>query len=152
MLISLSQISELVGSDRRTIKKRLGDYEPLIDGRAHLYESTEVLCLNADPTNDRPTEGEIFDLTDERARLAHHQANKTALEEDTLRGTLMPAELVRETWINLVVSFRAKMLGLPTKAAPLIIGVELVREVEGILSDIVYDALTELGESDSTVE
>ncbi|MCP4077225.1 MAG: hypothetical protein GY744_13710, partial [Gammaproteobacteria bacterium] len=37
-----------------------------------------------------------FDLTSERARLAHYQANKTSLEEDVLKGDLIPSEQVLE--------------------------------------------------------
>ena len=93
------------------------------------------------------SDGRLFDYEAEKARLTYHQANKSALEEETLTGALIPADMVKQTWSSLVMSFRAKMIGLPNKAAPQVIGVDDLRETEQILQDFIYEALSELAAS-----
>lgn len=90
----------------------------------------------------RAGDGE-FDLTAERARLAHHQANIAALDEEVKRKTLIPAELVKSKWADLVSSFRAKMLSLPTKIAGACVGRDEV-QIESESRQIVNQALEEL--------
>lgn len=85
-----------------------------------------------------------YDLVTERARLSHHQANKTALEENVLKGDLIPAEEVLSSWEKMVSSFRAKMLAMPTKTSHLLINVKEFDEVESILKTHIYEALSEL--------
>ncbi|MCP3850112.1 MAG: hypothetical protein GY694_07755 [Gammaproteobacteria bacterium] len=137
-LYSISALNELTGIDRRTIKKRLENLTPVIDGSSHKYETKQAL-----PLLYGVDDGE-YDLTEERARLAHHQANKTSLEEQVLKGDLIPAEEVLSKWEKMVSNFRAKMLAIPTKTSHLLINVGEFDEVESILKTQVYEALKEL--------
>jgi len=88
-------------------------------------------------------DGQSYDLTAERARLAHHQANIASLDEEVKRKSLIPAETVKSKWGDLVASFRAKMLSLPTKIAGTCVGLSDI-EVEAAARGIVYQALDEL--------
>lgn len=92
----------------------------------------------------RQSDGGELDLVAERARLTHHQANIAALDEDTKRGNLIPAEQVEQAWGDLVFAARARLLSIPTKAAPLVQSAENRAEVESILKATVYEALEEL--------
>lgn len=56
-----------------------------------------------------------YDLTEERARLAAAQADRTELELETARGNLIPAEDVLAAWEPIVGAIRAKVLGIPSK-------------------------------------
>ena len=58
-----------------------------------------------------------LDYAAEKTRLTFHQANIAELDEDIKRGELIPAETVERVWSDLVASFRAKILSIPTKAA-----------------------------------
>lgn len=96
----------------------------------------------------RGSENGEYDLTGERARLAHHQANKTELEELQLRGELIPADVVEKTWSGIVSSFRAKMLSIPSKLAGPILGITDITEMEDELKEAVHEALQELSDYD----
>ncbi|MEM8499899.1 MAG: hypothetical protein AAF542_17885 [Pseudomonadota bacterium] len=87
-------------------------------------------------------------LEQERARLAHHQANKTALEEEILEGTLVPVDLVKDKWRDRIAAARAKLLGLPNKAAPAIVGEKKIATVQNIIKRYIYEALDELAGED----
>lgn len=94
----------------------------------------------------RYSDGE-FDLTSERARLAHHQANIAALDEEVKRKTLIPAEQVKMRWQDLIASARAKLLSLPTKIAGTCYG-KSERDIESASREIVTEALAELARGD----
>ena len=83
---------------------------PTIHGKAHLYESRDAfLLLYSAP------DGRQYDLEQERARLAHHQANNEAIKEMTARGNLVPADLVVKNGGAMVGAARAKLLAVPSK-------------------------------------
>ena len=54
-----------------------------------------------------------YNYQEERARLTHHQANKTELEHRVLKGDLIPSNEVSRVWGDMVTKFRSKMLALP---------------------------------------
>ena len=91
-------------------------------------------------TND----GDIYDFQAERARLTHHQANKTRLEEYALNGKLIPAAQVEEEWLNRAMAMRAKLLSLPSKLATVAMSATSLREVKDFAATEIYAALDEL--------
>lgn len=88
-----------------------------------------------------------FDLVAERARLAHHQANIAALDEDVKRKTLIPAERVKEKWQDMKAAARARLLALPTRLAASCVGLEET-DIERTARVIVNQALDELSRGD----
>jgi phage terminase Nu1 subunit (DNA packaging protein) len=137
---SISELSNLTGMDRRRIRKALSDL-PADKGKkgALLYESTNALPL----LYILPGDGDTYDLTQERARLAHHQANKADLECQVLSGDLISVEEVAEIVGSDYANVRAKLLALPSKAAPILQGLSTAA-VRGHLQDLVNEALEEL--------
>lgn len=92
----------------------------------------------------RASENGDYDLTEERAKLAHFQAEKTELETEVLRGKLIPADEVLDQWEKLAASFRAKMLSLPIKAGHQLVNLQEYSDIEDVLKSHIYDALNEL--------
>lgn len=145
MLVNIDTLTKLTGSTRRTILNKCTDLTRTTGkGREHLFESKDALPLiiGGRKTDDKTLESE-------RTRLASAQAEKTELEVDVIKGSLIPAENVESVVNNMVSSFRAKMLSLPTKAAPSVVQLADVAEAEGLLREYVYEALTELSDYDS---
>ena len=90
------------------------------------------------------TDGEELDLQQERAKLAKKQTEKTSLQVDQLKGVLVDAEEVKETWSKYISSCRAKLLALPTKLAGEVITVKTLTEAQDVIKMHVNEALTEL--------
>ena len=88
--------------------------------------------------------GSRLDLNAERARLAKEQANQTAMRNATARGELVPASSVDRTMISVFSRIRSKLLALPNKAAPRLVGIRNPAQVQALLTDYVYEVLTEL--------
>ena len=141
---SISELSNLTGMDRRRIRKALVDL-PSDKGKkgALLYESTDALPL----LYILPGDGDTYDLTQERARLAHHQANKADLECEVLRANLIEVELVSDIIGGEYATVRAKLLAMPSKAAPLMVGLD-TNAIHGQLQELINEALEELSADD----
>ena len=88
MLLSINQLSELTGQDRRTIVKRLEDLQSQPgDKNALLYASTEALTrIYA-----------MDSLEAARAAQARSQASLNAVREEDLRKQRIPIEIVLDS-------------------------------------------------------
>ena len=124
--------------DRSTVRKIITENEVKSQkiGRYTYYKLSDIVNSMLD--------GERLDLQQERAKLAKEQRKKTRLQNEELEGTLVNAEEVKETWIKYVASCRAKLLSLPTKAAPVVHILDTVQEVKDALKKEVHEALNEL--------
>ena len=141
MRLSITELNNLTGLDRRRIRAALVDLESTQGKKgALLFESREALPL----LYMYPGEGENLDLTQERARLAHHQANKAALEERKLKGELIEVEEVAEIVGKDYGNVRAKLLAIPHKAAPRVAIESDTAALAAMLGDYVNEALAEL--------
>jgi phage terminase Nu1 subunit (DNA packaging protein) len=87
------------------------------------------------------------DIAEEKTKLTAAQARKAELEVEELEGSLIPAQLVEDTWIDYVSNARAKLLGLPSRIAHQVITVDKYAEAELILKEQVHEALNELAQN-----
>lgn len=140
MQVSITELHNLTGQDRRRITKALAnlDSKPGKKG-AKLYESTDAI-----PLLYLAEEGSVLDPQKERARLTHHQANIAALEEKELEGELVRRSAVVAEVSEAIANCRAKLLSLPSKMASVVAGMSEVADIRGALQDNVHEALDEL--------
>lgn len=71
-------------------------------------------------------------------------AKQEELKTQLLEGTLVEVQEVLNVWQHVAAAIRAKLLGLPTKAAPLCMGQRSVQAVRGILDGQIRETLDEL--------
>lgn len=90
----------------------------------------------------------LGDLEQERTRLTKAQADHEELKVQTLRGTLIPAEVVERVQGAMVIAFRSRMLALPSKAVAMLQSAKEDSQAESILTDLVHEGLEELSEFD----
>jgi len=137
---SISELSNLTGMDRRRIRKALADLPSTKGSKgALMFKSEDALPL----LYILPGDGDTYDLTAERARLAHHQANKADLECQVLSGNLIEVELVSGIIGDEYATVRAKLLAMPSKAAPLLQGLSTTA-TRTQLETFIHEALEEL--------
>ena len=84
------------------------------------------------------------DINNERARLVHHQANLAALEEETRRSKLIPADEINSQWAEMTSIMRAKITPIPKQVAAVGCGITDYNEMESLVKDLVHGALDEL--------
>ena len=85
-----------------------------------------------------------IDAHQERARLLKAQADKTEIEVKVMNRSLIPVEEVRAYWSGMAVACRARLMGFPTRAAHIAIGLKEFHQVENALREEVEEVLNEL--------
>ena len=92
--------------------------------------------------------GDTAALTAERARLAGAQADMQEMKNQEARGQLLPRDEVTAAVHAAFGIVRARMLALPTRAAPLVAGKRMLPEIKALLTELVREALQELSETE----
>ncbi|QXP94361.1 hypothetical protein [Methylococcus capsulatus] len=119
--ITQLQAADIVGVTPRRMRQLDGEDNPPQRNGDGLYPCDafgQWLRARIEADFVTSSDGTIYDLEAERARLAHHQANLAALEERTKRAELIPADVVTAEWCNQAANIRAKLLNLPGRGAP----------------------------------
>jgi phage terminase Nu1 subunit (DNA packaging protein) len=139
LLLNQRQVAQLLDVAPSTVAR--WPLEPAeVRGREKLYDPRAALAI-------RYGDGEQLDLGQERARLARVQTERQELELALRRGELLEAGEVQATWESLLYTCRARLLALPSTAAPRVSMAD-VHEARAILDDLVREALTELSKYD----
>lgn len=90
------------------------------------------------------SDGVVYDYETERARLTKAQADKTELEARELRGEMVMAEHVIESWSRMLGAVRARLLSLPSKVGPRARAAAGDEEAARVIEAEVLEALEEL--------
>lgn len=140
--LSISQLSELTGKDRRTISKRLDGVKPhSANGRAQLYDAHEV--LETLYVSDK-VEGMDKKLLRIELALEEERLTKLKLENGKTTGELATIEDVVKT-VGKEYSFvRAQLRSLPSRLAKPLSMVSDPNTVHSRLKDAVEECLAEL--------
>jgi phage terminase Nu1 subunit (DNA packaging protein) len=151
VVVSTAEISEILGlSDRRIrqlekegalVKIRRGKY----DLKASVQRYIEYIKEQAEKTEEE------LNLTKEKTLLTRANRQKVELELQIMQGELHRSEDVRRVMNNMLGAFRARVLAIPSKAAPQLLAQTDLAVVQDIIKKEVYEALQELSEYDPHV-
>ena len=83
-----------------------------------------------------------------RARLIKAQAEAQEMENEKVREELIPKAVVGRAWGEMAMAFRARSLSIPKKTAPQVAGVNSIPTIEGIMEQMIFEALDELSRAD----
>lgn len=139
-LASISRIAELTGFAPRTIKARTERLQPVKEGRALLLETRDALPLLYQVDSGQGQ----YDLEQERARLAHHQANREAMREAEDRGEYVPAHIVAEFGAATVNATKTRLLAIASKLRGRF--PDVPQSMVDALDELHREALKELGD------
>ena len=120
----------------------------IVDMEKSLAENIIAYCSHLREKAAGRSGGGKYDLTEERARLAHHQANIAALDEKVKRGLLIPSEIVLDTWAAMLNNMRARLLATPTVLAATCVNANR-EQIEDRSSELIRQALEELKDDSS---
>lgn len=117
-------------------------------GRANIYDLPAVVdWLVEHRISQRigdPEDGETLDLNHERALLARSQRRHRDMLLERDAGNLVEIDKVAEQVGDEYSTVRAKLLAIPSKAAPLVAPITAPAQCRKIISDQVDEALQEL--------
>lgn len=140
--LSISQLSEITGKDRRTISKRLAGMQPhSVNGRAQLYDAVEALeqLFISDKI-----EGMDKKLLRVELALEEEKLQKLKIENGRALGELVPVDSVCKEVEKEYAFVRSQLRSLPSKLAKPLSMVTDPNEAYALLTDSVDECLREL--------
>jgi len=87
-------------------------------------------------------------LADARIKSESMRAEMLELEFKKKRGELIEREKVIEICTGIIMISKTKLLSIPTKVAPLVIGIESIKKIKSIIDKEIRIVLTELSRMD----
>jgi len=142
----LKTISKLLMlTDRRVQQLAAEGHIP--KGERGQYELVPVVQGYIKYLRDRAINGDVGEDGDDRARLMKAKADIAQFEAERLSGQMLLREDVDAAVTGAFARVRARMIGIPSKVAPLVAAEENPAEVEGTIRRAVYDALNELADT-----
>lgn len=115
------------------------------------------LCVRAYCAYIRPAAGKAAkggsdaadDLDTNRARESRLRGDKLELINAQLRAELVPADEMEAVMGQAFDAVRGKVLALPSRAAPLILGCKTALEIQERLTELVHDVCGDLASADA---
>ncbi|GEB35295.1 hypothetical protein [Brevibacillus parabrevis] len=148
MLFTTKQMTELLNLTARRIQQ-LAEEGVLVREQRGKYRAIESLKRYIRYIQERePTEENEVDYYREKALHEKAKREKTELQVAVMKGELHRSEDVAAVMDDMVTSFRARCLALPTKIAPQLLDKKAIAEVQAILTSEIHEALTELSTYD----
>lgn len=140
--LSISQLSEVTGKDRRTISKRLASIQPHSDeGRAYKYDAAVALDLIFASDS---VQGMDKQLLKAQLGLELGKQAKIEIEVAKLRGELIPLGEIVKAVEKEYANVRAQLRAIPSKLAKILSMVTDPNEVYLRLTESIDETLTEL--------
>ena len=90
------------------------------------------------------SKGGKADLIEERIRLTRFQADRKELELKVAQGELIHVDTAMKLWGQVVQSVRSKLLAIPTKMAPLLLGCRGLSELKDAIEKQIFEVMEEL--------
>lgn len=89
-------------------------------------------------------------LTEERTRYTKYQADIAEITLRKERGQIIDTQIAMKVWGEVVTSVRQKLLGMPTRLAPLIATSQSIPEIKDRLDHAIEEVLNEFTNPDLT--
>ena len=138
--LSQSAVSQMIGDGTLPRPTNLGgttldDYRVLYI--RHLRERAAGRASDG-------AEAEGLDLVQERARLAAAQADAQEMRNRLMAGETLMADEVERVLGAVVEATRARLIAIPSKAAPSLVGITSVSVMQARLTELIHEALDDL--------
>lgn len=149
--VSSTVLANLFGLTTRRIRQleNEGVITKVARGKYNLQENIKnyitFIKASADLKENKTEDGKI-DYDEEHALLERRKREKIELELAAMRGTMHRAEDVERVMTDMLSNFKAKLLGLPPRAAPKLITFSEIADIQEHLRIEVLEVLEELSE------
>lgn len=140
------QIANILGLSPRRVQQ-LAEEGTLIRASKGKYLAAESVQNFIRSLQTKEGKAEV-DYFEERAKHEKAKREKAELHLSVMKGTLHRAEDVEWIMDDMIAAFRTKVLSLPSKLAPQLVGKTNQAEVLGLLTREASEALTELSDYD----
>lgn len=115
---------------------------PRLDGKKG-FDSVQCVKAYIDSLK-----GKTKSATEEKARLDKLRADKVEFDLAVTKGDHIETESAISAWSKIIQAMRSRILAMPTKAAPLLVGTKSAGEAQDILQRLTNEVLRELSSPD----
>jgi len=149
MELSKADLARFYGVSVNTVSQWIAKGCPFLSkgnlSRKWIFSSADVTKWREDQIAQQAL-GDVssLDIDEARRRKLAAEAALTELDLSHRRGELIEVELIADLVGDEYANVRAKILALPTKLAPLLLGVASLAEARGIIEAGIIEALEEL--------
>jgi phage terminase Nu1 subunit (DNA packaging protein) len=154
-IVNQTELCEILGKTAKTLNAWIDAGLPVLHrgghGSPNQYDTEAIIgwMIQREIGKLCPHEdGEVYNFEAEKARLTHEQAEKVAMENMVRRGQLVDTEKVAGWWASIITNAKQRLLAIPTKAAPLVLGLKTLPEVRDQLETTINEVLLELSTTD----
>lgn len=152
MEVNQKELASILGITDRRLRQLKTEYGLFssASGSAHKKYKLE-LCIPEYIQYKLEDEGKSTKGADKERQQAEHEAIKKQISQLKLRklkGQLHEANDVERFLTDMLLAFRGKLIAIPSKIAPLIVGEDDITVITSLLEKEVYEALDQLSEYD----
>ncbi|RII32841.1 hypothetical protein D2A34_21835 [Clostridium chromiireducens] len=149
VVVSSTVLADMFGLTTRRIRMLAdeGIIHKTSRGRYNLQENIKsyIVYLKANQDlKEKIVDDDRLDPDEERALLTRRQREKLELELAAMKGQMHFSNDVERVMNDMLANFRAKIIALPTKIAPILIARNDISEIQEMLQREFFDVLTEL--------
>jgi phage terminase Nu1 subunit (DNA packaging protein) len=147
--VSSTVLANLFGLTPRRIRQleNEGVIKKVARGKYSLQDNIKsyitYIKTSSDLKENKTEEGKI-DYDEEHALLERRKREKIELELAAMRGTMHFSEDVERVMNDMLSNFRAKILALPSRVAPRLMGIDTIADIQETLQNEVLEVLGEL--------
>ncbi len=154
--VSAAEIGEWVDLHERQVRKLAESQVIQRNGKGHYRLRPTVHAITVHLREQAAGRGSAapngLDLVQERAALARAQRIAQEVKNDLMLRQVMTHSDVHRVIGPLLHSVRTAFLAVPSNAAPRLAACKTPQEAFAVLTDLVYDVLTKLSETNTVVE
>lgn len=148
--VTTAEISEIFGISTRRVQQLAKDGVFVRVGHGQFDLPASVNSFIEYRLDDTKDEG-VLDKSTEEAMWTRARRQKTELELQIMRGDLHRSEDVRRVMNDMLGAFRARILSIPSKFSPQLVGLTEIPPIKMVLKQAVHEALEELSDYDPMV-
>lgn len=154
IIVSTDTLADLLGFTRQRVNQlaKEGILEKQAAGRWPLMKNIQrfinYLRTNAKDQDEAESQAKYWE-----EKALHEKAKREIAEIKLakLKNQMHDAADIEYMLTNMLITFRNRILGIPDKVAPKILGIKNLSEISEIIDGEVMEALTELSEYDPTM-
>jgi len=150
--VSTSVISDIFNVSTRRVRQLVeeGVIDRASNGTFELVPTVKKYILNLKLKDDSRAEGKTIEqqLEIEKIRNERAKADMAEMKLARMQGTMHDAIDVERVMTDMLSAMRAKLLGMPSKIAPVIVSQDEITIIQEIIRKNIYEALQELSEYD----
>lgn len=154
-VVSTAELGSILGLSERRVRE-LRDQKVIPDeggGRFRLVDSVRAYCAHMRPASGRAAAGGsegAGTLDQARIEVLNEQRDRLKMLNAQMRGETVLAEDMENVVGAYADATRARILALPTRAAPLVLGMASLAEIRDKLTELSHEACGELAAQEIT--